>query len=257
MTTGNAKNFEVKIGKTGLIIIVAGMTAFLCAAFLFGVDVGKNIDVYPEKIASIPQRALALVWRPAKIKMAQNTPENKTGHNQHGVLQGSHAALPDENIDLTFYDTLTGKKGSHEEELSMGKNQPVPPFQNEGEEQKGKFNIETTKQPVTENVKDNEKDVRQEEKAVSNAVSLKNKFTVQAASLKEKATARKISKKISALGFKQEIIKTEIKGKGTVFRVIVSGFSDKMKAEKAAEKISSKTGTKCIVRSSDNKANKN
>lgn len=257
MATGNAKNFELKIGKTGLIIIVAGMTAFLCVAFLLGVDVGKNIDVYPEKIASIPQRALALVWRPAKIKMAQNIPENKTGQNQPGVPQGYQAALPNDNIDLTFYDTLTGKKGLPDEELSMEKNQPAVPSPTEEEAQKGKFNIENTNQPVTENGKNNKKEVIKEEKAVSNAVLLKNKFTVQVASLKEKAKAGKINKKISDLGFKSEIIKAEIKGKGTVFRVIASGFGDKVKAEEAAKKISSQTGTKCIVRSSDNKANKN
>jgi len=37
MATGNIKNFELKIGKTGVIIVVAGMAVLLCAAFLFGV----------------------------------------------------------------------------------------------------------------------------------------------------------------------------------------------------------------------------
>lgn len=254
MANGNAKNFELKIGKTGLMIIVAGMTALLCAAFLFGVDVGENMDVYPQKIASIPQRALALVWRPAKIKMAQNTPDNKAAQNQAGGVQESHAALPDENIDLTFYNKLTGKKGSPDEELSMEKNQAGLPSKNEEEAQKGKFNIETTKQPAATNVKSIEKEVNKEAQSVPNANSQKNKFTVQAASLKDKDKARQINKKISALGFKSEIIKTEIKGKGTTFRVIATGFSDKAKAEEASKKISSKTGTKCIIRVSDNKA---
>lgn len=253
MANGNAKNFELKIGKTGLIIIVAGMTALLCAAFLFGVDVGENMDVYPQKIASIPQRTLALVWRPAKIKMAQNTPDNKSGQNQPGGVQESHAAMPDENINLTFYNTLTGKKGAPDEEISLEKNQAGLPSKNEEEAPKGKFNIETARQPAAANVKSKENEVNKSEKSVSNAGSQKNKFTVQAASLKDKAKARQINKTISALGFKSEIVKIEIKGKGTTFRVIASGFSDKAKAEEASKKISFKTGTKCIIRVSEDK----
>jgi hypothetical protein len=42
------------------------------------------------------------------------------------------------------------------------------------------------------------------------------------------------------LGFKSEIIKVEIKGKGIMFRVTVSGFENKVQAQEAAQKISSK-----------------
>ena len=97
MTSGNIKNFELKVGKAGLIIIVVGMAVLLCTAFLFGVDVGKNIDTYPDKIAALPQKALALVWQPAKIRAAQSAPDNKNGQNQPQTQ---------ENIDLTFYNDL-------------------------------------------------------------------------------------------------------------------------------------------------------
>jgi hypothetical protein len=59
------------------------------------------------------------------------------------------------------------------------------------------------------------------------------------------------------LGFKSEIIKTEIKGKGIMFRVTASGFENKVQAQEAAQKISSKTGTNCIVKSIDNAAKDN
>ncbi|HQI23950.1 MAG TPA: hypothetical protein PLV15_03845, partial [Smithella sp.] len=71
MATQNTKKFELKIGKTGVLIILGGMTGLLCAAFLLGVDIGKNIETSPGEIASLPQKALAMVWRPAKIKMAE------------------------------------------------------------------------------------------------------------------------------------------------------------------------------------------
>ena len=110
MASGNIKNFELKIGKAGLIIIVVGMAVLLCTAFLFGVDVGKNIDTYPDKIAALPQKALALVWRPAKIRAAQSAPDNKNGPNQPQTQDK-------ENIDLTFYNALTSKKGVQEQPL--------------------------------------------------------------------------------------------------------------------------------------------
>jgi cell division protein FtsN len=247
MATGNIKNFELKIGKTGLLIIAVGMASLLGASFLFGVDVGKNIDTYPGEIAALPQRALALVWRPAKIRVAQSSPENKNGPDQSPT---------GENIDLTFYNTLTSKKGVMKAELSPEK-QPLPPQSLDEEVLKGKFNIEAQKPPETANEKNK---VKEEPKPKQNALNIvpdKSRFTVQIASLKEKANAGKISKKVSALGFKTEIMKVEVKGKGTMFRVIASGFETKVQAEEAAQKISPRTKTNCIIKSIDNAVKKN
>jgi hypothetical protein len=248
MATGNIKNFELKIGKTGLIIIVAGMSAFLCAAFLFGVDVGKNIDTYPDKIAALPQRVLALVWRPARIGIAQNAPDNKNGQHQSSV---------EKNIDLTFYDDLTSKKGIANVDSIPEKQPPNLQTKNEEEAAKGNFNIEAQKPSQAANEKSTATQEPKVKEAAADVVSGKNQFIVQAASLKEKKKADQVSKKISSLGFKTQIIKTEIKGKGTMFRVTALGFENKVQAQEAAQKISSKTGTNCIVKSIDNAAKDN
>jgi cell division protein FtsN len=248
MATGNIKNFELKIGKTGLVIIVAGMSAFLCAAFLFGVDVGKNIDTYPDKIAAFPQRVLALVWRPARIGVAQNAPDNKNGQ---------HPSSAEKNIDLTFYDALTSKKGIANAD-SLPERQPAD-LQTKSEEEaaKGNFNIEAQKPSQTADEKSKAIQEPKVKEAAAVVAAGKNQFIVQAASLKEKKKANQVSKKISSLGFKSEIIKTEIKGKGIMFRVMASGFENKVQAQEAAQKISSKTGTNCIVKSIDNAAKDN
>jgi len=73
MGPGNIKKFELKLGKTSLFIVVGGMTVLLCLSFVLGVEVGKNIDTYPEKISSMPQQVLALFWRPAKVASGQKT----------------------------------------------------------------------------------------------------------------------------------------------------------------------------------------
>jgi len=248
MDTGNIKNFELKIGKTGLVIIVAGMSAFLCAAFLFGVDVGKNIDTYPDKIAALPQRALALVWRPARIGIAQNAPDNKNGQ---------HQSQAGENIDLTFYDELTSKKGIANLDSIPEKQPPDMQTKNEEEAAKGNFSIEAQKPPQPANDKNKAIQEHKVKEAAADVASGKNQFIVQAASLKEKKKADQVSKKISSLGFKTQIIKTEIKGKGTMFRVTALGFENKVQAKEAAQKISSKTKTNCIVKSIDNAAKDN
>jgi cell division protein FtsN len=252
MASGNIKNIELKVGKAGLIIIVVGMAVLLCTAFLFGVDVGKNIDTYPDKISALPQKALALVWRPAKIRAAQIAPDNKGGQNQ------PQSQTPNqENIDLTFYNTLTNKKGA-QKELSIPEKQPVflPP-QNGEETVPGNFNIEAQNPPVPVKEKTKEKVDPKAKEPVPSVASNKQKFIIQVASLKDKAKANKIIKKIDSLGFTSEVIKIESKGKGILFRVIVSGFENKAQAQEAEQKISQKTGTSCIIKTIDNGAKKN
>jgi cell division protein FtsN len=54
-----------------------------------------------------------------------------------------------------------------------------------------------------------------------------------------------------------QVIKTDIKGKGTLYRVVVSDFDDKVKADEAAQKISRETGTNCIIKNINRETKKN
>ena len=271
MATGNAKNFELKIGKTGLFIVIAVMAALLCAAFLFGIDMGQNIETYPEKITALPQRALALVWRPARIRMAQQNVQQSNSP----VAQEPPAAAEEENIDLNYYKTLTSKKGLAKADAFKENQQVVVTVKNEEEAQKGKFHIEPQNQLVTQNqtatpketVKEKktlqeketvkQKEVPKMETSAEESNHVKHKFIVQVASLKDKSKAYQINKKIDSLGFKSKIIKTEIKGKGIMYRVVASGLNDKEQAQQAAKKISAKTGSNCIVKRIDNETKEN
>jgi cell division septation protein DedD len=290
MASRNIKNFELRLGKTGLFIVIVGMAALLCTVFLLGVDIGKNIDTYPEQIASIPQKVIAHIWRSAKLKVDQDVPDNKSGQNQ---------PQDKENIDLTFYNTLTAKK-------SVVKEQPVPDRQkvvetptekpvetkpqkeetgtgdlnreaqkpaepvNEKTNEEGKpkakeaapsiaspINREAQKpaEPVSE--KTDEEGKPKAKEAAPSIASSKQKFIIQAASLKEKNKAYQISKKIAALGFESLIVPMEIKEKGIWYRVIVSGFDERTQAQAAADKIAKKIKTNCIVRRVDVEVRKN
>ena len=243
MATGNIKNFELKLGRAGLITIVVGMVALLCTAFLFGIEVGKNIDVYPEKIAAFPQKILTSVWRPAKIKAAKSTLENKSAQNQ---------TQSQENIDLTFYNALTGKKGTVNEEA-------IPDRQSTfSEPPVGNFNIDVQKPAETAaNENNKEKGELKGKETTPLPVASKQKFIIQVASLKDKNKANKIVKKIDSLGFTSQIVKVENRKKGTLFRVIIPGFENKIQAQEAAQKIAQKTEMNCIIKSVDNQAKKN
>ncbi|MGV8058672.1 MAG: SPOR domain-containing protein [Smithellaceae bacterium] len=258
MASGNIKNFELKLGKAGLIIVIVGFAALLCCSFLFGIAVGKNIDSYPETIASLPQRLLALVWRPAKIRAAQTASENKAAQNQ--------PARPEE-LDLTFYNTLTSKKG-------VAKEQPIPdkkpaieapavqkllpqPQNDAGSTSVVSPDSEVKKQQgVAGNQKGDEIEAKIKEAELKSS-DREPTFSVQVASLKEKTKAGQMSKKISALGYKPRIVENNIPGKGKWFRIVIDGFPNKTLAQAAAGKILSKTGTGCIVKRVDAPINNN
>jgi cell division septation protein DedD len=253
MASGNTKNFELKLGRAGLIILIVGTTALLCAAFLFGISVGKNIDTYPGKIALLPQRILALVWRPAKMQVAPPVAENKPVQNQPKTQDG---------LDLTYYNTLTSKKGVTKEQPIPDKKpiievpiaqQLLPPVQNVPGNTSVSSPPEVPKTPTATVAKPKdviETKIKEAEKVTAAAGSAN--FSVQIASLKDKVKAEQLNKKISALGYAPRCVENNIPGKGKWFRVVIDGFASKPLAQAAAEKISDKIGTKnCIVRRVD------
>jgi cell division protein FtsN len=247
MAPGNIKKMELKLGRTGIIIVVVGMAALLCSAFLLGVVVGKNIDTYPAKIASIHQKALALIWRPAKTKATPDTFDIKPGEGQPKA---------GESLGLTFYNDLTSKKGEVKDQpLTEKKMVETPPPQTDFPQPKreekeiiGGTGLEKQKQTAAVNEKAGDKNKREVKEVEKPVAASKQTFIIQAASLKEKAKATKISKSIAALGFKSRVVEIDIKGKGTWFRVIVSGFDERAQAQAAADKISKKIKTNCIIR---------
>lgn len=273
MATGNEKKFELKIGKSGLLTVVLGMTALLCVAFLFGIDVGQNMDTYPDKIASLPQKALALVWRPARIRMAQ----------QSESLSHADPSKAEDNIDLKYHETLTSKKGLSDANSFEGKspvaNQTPPmeaspagnvpvasPAQHVSvtDDQHPKETAKvSTKDAVKEQEKSKEKEtVKPKESSAktgdqNDTSSGKEKYFIQVASLKDKAAAYAMNKTIDSMGFHSKIIKIDVKGKGIHYRVVASDFHGKEKAVEASKKISSKTGTNCMIKKADAATNNN
>lgn len=257
MGSGNIKKFEVKLGKTGIIIVLGGMAVLLCLSFILGVGVGKNIDTYPEKIASTPQQILAMFWRSAKVASAQKAMTVKE-------------TSPDKSsMDLTFHNTLTGQKTlpiqqlpSQEKRLADAaaaerkvKSQTPAALLPDGEANSPNEAVQEKKITTGEKLLRENKSKNKEEPASVNAA--KALFFVQVASLKDKTKANQIHKTVATLGYPSKVLKMDLKEKGIWYRVIATGFDTKMQAQAAVDRISKKIKVKCVIRSVGSVQNKN
>ncbi len=257
MASGNTKNFELKLGRTALAIVIVGMAVLLCGTFIFGVAVGKNIDTYPGQIASVPQKLLALVWRPAKTRAVQTAAENKAAQNQMKVQ---------EEPDLTFFNTLTSKKGMAKEQTIPDKKpaievpaiQPLlPQPTNDVPAASITPNPAVKKQPAATSGTALDEIEAKIKEAEPEATAKGEKFVVQVASLKEKTKANQLNKILSTLGYAPRVVENNVPGKGKWFRVVIDGFASRANAQTAAEKISGKTGAHCVIRRMNTAVNSN
>ncbi len=252
MGTGNIKKFELKLGKTGILITVFGMAALLCASFILGVAVGKNIDTYPEKISSLPQQVLAFFWRPAKVAVNQT--------------QAKEAVSDKGNMDLTFHNDLTqSKTPSIQSPPVVEKKQETTVVA----DQKAAIPVPPVNLPVEENITKKEAapvpPKAGDEKSIpvskapdkESSVTSGALFIIHVASLKEKNKADQIHKSVVELGYKSKVVKVDIKGKGIWYRVLVPGFETKAQAKAAVDKISRKVKTNCVIRTAGTDADKN
>ncbi|HPC86930.1 MAG TPA: SPOR domain-containing protein [Smithellaceae bacterium] len=243
MGSGNTRKFEVRLGQTGLAVLIVGMVVLLFLSFLFGVGVGKNIDTYPEKISSLPQKFLSLFWRPAKVAGEQK------------AVAGSSSKPDRGNVDLAFHQALTGSKTvpiqprpdpdkTAEVEAFADKENRVSPPVPPQKEKAGPVRTESAGQKTAIGEKPSAEVALKGGKADSGAET----YQVFVASLKEREKADQIHKIVTRAGYASKVVKVELKGKGTWYRVIATGFDTQAKAQAAADKLSKRAKTKCIVR---------
>ena len=244
MASGNVKKFELKLGRAAIIVLVAGMTTFLCGSFLFGVHVGQDLDTHPEKISSIPGKMLALVWKPARVKAVKPS-----------VSQSEVPAEDEkENIDLTFYNTLTDKKGTVAPAQTTEEKPPERSYAEItaiSEAPPAQTGVAEKPKQSSSAVSDGKKQAVSSAKAAQTAPASASKaeYVVHVASLRDRNRALSVHKSVAALGYPSaRVIRANVPGKGIWYRIMVPGFSSRQKAQAAADKISPKVRAKCIVR---------
>ena len=274
MAAKNRHMFELRLGKLGLILFVAGMSLLLFSMFFLGIVVGKHMEAYPERFSPgvaelIRDRLFASA--PQTGKAAPSTEAGKLD-----VPAGR-----EESFGLTFYETLGGKKGGAQAAKTAGgvKDQPpetsapipVPtgkPALPEPSAGSAGGAVGNMAPPVSggDGKKPNplpEKKAAMEFGAkVSAAVPAgiptdgratpeKGRFEIQVAAYQESRKAEQMMEKLSPLGFASRVVMKDIPGKGRWFRVIVGGFENREKAKAAIDRIAGKVrGVKCVIRSS-------
>ncbi len=257
MGSGNIKKFELKLGRNGIIIVILGMAVLLCLTFVLGVEVGKNMDTYPEKISSTPQQILAFFWRPAKVA------------DQQKIAAGKEPAPVKGNMDLAFHNTLTDQKKTSSQKPPVVEKKSDSAVVTDQNVKPQPSPIETPKDEVVPP----KKEVAEKQIAVSKKepvetkskikeildadLSTKSSFLIHVASMKDRDKANQIAKTVASMGYPSKVSKADIQGKGVFYRVTTTGFETKAKAQVAADKISKKVKTNCIIRPAGGDAGKN
>ncbi|MBU2054011.1 MAG: SPOR domain-containing protein [Proteobacteria bacterium] len=280
MASKNRRVFELRLGKLGLILFVCGMSLLLFSMFLLGIVVGKHMETYPER--SFP-------GIPELIRDSLLASLPKAGRVPPPAEQGAknEQAGSEDRFDLTFYETLGGKKERTPEEMTAnteknrrGESPPAPagPAANKaltGQPAMPPGSAAGKRHPplpagdgvVKKQDPSSEKAAAQTDKkkpealpsapAAEGAASPgKGRFEVQAAAYRERSKAEQMAQRLVSLGFSPKVAMKELPAKGLWFRVIVDGFESRAKAQEAADSLAGKIGgLKCIIRPSGRNGN--
>lgn len=258
--------FELRLGKLGLILFIGGMSVLLFGLFLLGVIVGKQLDTYPDQYArGIPdllrERFLSSPVKGEKIAKA-------------GPEEGRDADREGEAFDLTFFDTLAGKKREAAKEETprpamAGAAVPAAPAAAVPTPLAGVAPLpaagETAAVPAPQPLKGARVQPPAEGTASGEGMTApqpaagspppkeepqrKGRFEVQAAAYREKGRAEQLVKKLAGFGFSAQVVMRDIPEKGRWYRVVAGGFENRDNARGAAERMAGKIkGLKCVVR---------
>jgi len=228
MAAKNVKNFEFKLSKNGLVVLIGGMAFLLCVAFLFGVEVGKNLDAYPEKISAFPYKVFSLLSRPFSLNPDK---PDKTGED---LSKAPEETKKDDVAEIS--PQSEEKKISEQKEITKEK-----------EEKQSSLSEEEQNLLTKPDVRIDKKSTKTADAYNQAPKAIKNQYLVHVASFQQKGKAYILNKKITQLGYTPKVIPVEIRNRGIWYRVVVSGFDNKEKATKAAQHIAQKTSTHCVV----------
>lgn len=252
MGSKNRRVFELRLGKLGLVCFTFGMSILIFSGFLIGVVVGKHMDAYPERYASgimvmIRDRLFASLPGGGKESVDKETRDPE-----------------DEKFNLTFFDTLGGKKGAATTGGRTGGQKESTPGSPAGQSA-----------PATDPLKKKAAAPPADEAAGAAAAQIqppaaaaepqtkkpsagKGRFEIQAAAYRDQEPADQLVRKITDLGLVARVVMKDIPGKGRWFRVIAEGFESREKAQEASERmVAGIRGLKCVIRPSGGGRNEN
>jgi cell division protein FtsN len=275
MALKNRRMFELRLGKAGLTLFIIGMSFLLFSGFLIGVVVGKHMDAYPEPYAF----GMMGLIRDRLIAASPKAVKKDAGD------------VDEETFNLTFYDTLGGKKegtapgGRSSDTKNKAPDVPAGQVAAQAKTPRKEAPVEPPEHVVSETPPQalpGEGGLKRQRPLTEGPVGdagAKNpllsqapaapqvktappagsgRFEIQAAAYRDEQQAQRMVKKFAALGFAPHVVMKDLSEKGRWFRVIVGGFESREKAKEASERIVAKfRGLKCVIRASGRSENEN
>lgn len=262
-TSKNNRSWEIRLGKSGLIMLVVGLGVLVFGAFLLGIHVGRDIDSYPEKIARGIPRQLAETFAKT-FSGTRKEKESKPQENETANLVffdiltkkggDSGALLKEEDREAPAPPAVIMAPGTPVKQAERGPaTTPVPPVASPP--------VPAAPPPVSAPADKDTKTAKAPAIAspppapakAAPAAEEKKKppgdFSVQVVSYHDSDKARQLQKKLRGLGYTAEVMETDIPGKGKWYRVMVNGYQTRQDAEKAAAAMSAKvSGLNCVIR---------
>ena len=231
MTLKNRRVFELRLGKSGLVVFIVGMSFLLFCGFLLGVVVGKHMDAYPEQYAF----GLMGLVRDSLIAASPTEVKKEAGD------------VEEETFNLTFYDTLGVKK----EGAAAGRTPPPAPS-GEGSPKRQAAPAESPAgATVAQSPSPSQGDAVPQVKEASPSGG--GRFEIQVAAYRDERQAQRMVKRFAALGYSPHVVSRDLAEKGLWFRVILAGFESREEANEASERIVAKfRGIKCVIRPAGN-----
>ena len=254
MAAKNLRQFEFKLGKLGVVLFIIGLAILVFTGFLLGVQVGRNIDTYPEMIArGVPGSILNSIGLfPPEMKpdvpISPAMVEHADTAAGEGSTQKAAKAAEGENAAVVVGGPPVSADADAEKKVSSAvsvKPSASPATAVETHAAPGGSSAEIKAKPV---LKQTTPPAEEKPEKVPPAKS--GKFSIQVVSFREKEKADGLGRKIKELGYAPVVAMTEVPGKGQWYRVTVNSFATKEVAEKAADDLTKKIkGLSCVIRS--------
>jgi cell division septation protein DedD len=268
---------ELRLGKLGLILFIGGMSLLLFSMFFLGIVVGKHMEAYPERFSSGVTGLIRERLFLSAPQTGRATPSTEAGKRDE-------PAGGEENVGLTFYDTLGGKKGAATgKPVGVMRDQPseksTPPPASTGnpaisEPPAGSVagavgNMALSppvaggdgkrssplpeRKPTADSGSGIPSAIPAGAAAGGEGIQGEGRFEIQVAAYQDRQKAEQTVEKLKPLGFAARVVMKDLPGKGRWFRVIVGGFENREKAKAAADQISGKIrGAQCVIRAAGN-----
>jgi len=267
MAPENKRPFEVRLRKSGIITLVSGMSGLLFVFFLFGVVVGNNLDVYPEKISrQLPvqflqwcgllendKTVLAVADRHAekqKNQGAEKIPEVVVRHVQHDRQKPEKDAASQVSAPTPQAKPSPAPSQAKESTPSQAKQSaPAPQAKPSPAPPQAKQSIPAPQAKPSPAPQTKPPEKKTGEAAKSDKEKQTEKYLVQVTSCKDRKIAEEVVVKIAGVGFKGQITVVDLHEKGIWYRVTIPSFKSRNEAAEAAQKVDNVLkGNQSVVR---------